>query len=934
MRIIQKLLFLWLQQGVYSRLFLPLLLMIIVSGSVRYHMLINAERNDAQQRAGIELRQAEHRLTPQLLALDCDAAAIARLLTQELAAASELGSLTWQACGSSFTRQQTAVVSKVPAWFLDFLAFRAVTLKKSSAQADGSLVSLSLSSSATTRLEQIWYRVKTQVIVSAWMVLFIYLLLILILRSNAKTLAQLARANLRFQHGEHSVRLHVGGTSEGRALASTFNHMATEIERLLATLRESQHKQSEQLHFTWELLTVLPIPIFFQDHHGICRGVNPAWVRMFGLSTQQVIGQPMREVATALMPLAAPHVVAELSLPGPGQDLAVLFYQAAYTNVDGQAAGHIGALVDISERKQIEADLAAEKERLDTTLDSIGDAVISTDQYGHILTLNRVAQQLTGWSQAEACGLPLSSVFELSEPLHGAQLALFLLHIGRQTANLDARNLALQSRSGKLLDIDYTAAPIRQSAGENSGCVLIFRDLSETRHLQRQISWQAGHDVLTGLANRSALHDELASAISEAQDQQHVLAVCLLDLDHFQAINEQYGHEFADQLLQAVALRLQHSVGHSNPLARLGGDEFVVLLKNQHDTAAIDSNLSALLRDLAQPYLIGQRQAHLTASIGVAVYPHDELSPDALLRYADQALYQAKISGRNKYHLFDARLDQEVRTRHDQLARIRSALRDGEFVLYFQPKVDMRQACVIGMEALLRWNHPERGLVGPLEFLPLIEQTELIIDIGLWVLRSALRQLSDWLAAGQTWVISVNIAARHFQSGDFLSSLRSILAEFPDIAPHYLEIEILESAAIDDIEYVREVMITCQQLGVRFALDDFGTGYSSLSYLKRLPANTLKIDQSFVRNMLEDRDDLALIGAIVGLAQAFKREVIAEGVETSAHGAALMQLGCDQAQGFGIARPMPAADVQQWAAHYVVPAQWQANVAVAAAAQA
>jgi EAL domain-containing protein (putative c-di-GMP-specific phosphodiesterase class I) len=288
-------------------------------------------------------------------------------------------------------------------------------------------------------------------------------------------------------------------------------------------------------------------------------------------------------------------------------------------------------------------------------------------------------------------------------------------------------------------------------------------------------------------------------------------------------------------------------------------------------------------------------------------------------------MFQAKQSGRNQFHLFDAQHDRQIRTHHNQRARINQALQDGEFRLYFQPKVNMLFGKVVGMEALLRWQHPEQGMVGPLHFLPMVEQTDLIIDIGEWVIHQALAQLRSLANGEQQWVVSVNIAARHFQRSDFLLRLSSILASYPEVSPSLLEIEILESAAIQDIQYVRDVMLGCQQLGVRFALDDFGTGYSSLSYLKRLPANTLKIDQSFVRDMLVDQEDLTLISAIIGLAKAFKLEVIAEGVESAEQGVALMQLGCNQAQGYGIARPMPANDVSAWANTYRMPPSWARN---------
>ena len=490
----------------------------------------------------------------------------------------------------------------------------------------------------------------------------------------------------------------------------------------------------------------------------------------------------------------------------------------------------------------------------------------------------------------------------------------------------------LINRNGQQHEIDFTASPIKRKDGSVIGCVLVFRDVSEKRLLIQRISWQAGHDQLTGLENRHLFTERFKLAIEQANADQYWLAVCLLDLDHFQTINEQYGQEVANKLLQNIAGRLKACIATANSgnyIARLGGDEFVALIQVQIGAADLEDKLTKLLTELSHPHQLEQKEIAITASIGVAIYPRDDLNPDILLRSADQAMYQAKLNGRNQFHVFDAQLDQQVRTHHNQRTRIRRALIDGELRLYYQPKVNMRKGEIIGMEALLRWQHPDKGIVGPLHFLPIVEHTDLIVDIGEWVIHQALEQLVLWYDAYPHWVLSVNIAARHFQHPDFLARLTSILADYPQVNPQSLEIEILESAAIQDIQHVREVIIACQELGVRFALDDFGTGYSSLSYLKRLPTNTLKIDQSFVRNMLEDQEDLALISAVIGLADAFKREVIAEGVETAEQGVSLMRLGCDYAQGYVIAHPMPAHTVESWVRTYRPASEWSLQAKLA-----
>ena len=935
MHILQKFLYSWLRPETYTRLFLSLLLLILAVSGLRYYLLLAAETADARQRSQTELRQLAHYLIPSISALSAhqDSAGIQQLLEQEIGSSPEIRQLRWQ--NQIATRTELASAMAAPSWFAQMINLRAEVATHQVRLAGGASGILHLQTTPVAAIDSIWRKVLTQLKISAAIVLTIFFLLSLILRSTTKNLQRLALATDSFKRGEHSVRMNVSGNTEAQALAITFNNMAQEVQTLLASLQHSQHEQSEQSHFTWQLLTALPIPIFFQDRQGICQGVNPAWEQMFGIAAVDMLGQPMQEILASTSPAIlrkpmpdADTQVQEIRMSAAaGRILDAIYYRATFTNFDGEPAGCIGALVDISERNQAQAALAAAKEQVETTLASIGDAVISTDVAGCILTLNKVAQQLTGWCREQAQGQNLAQVFALADTTGSLAMAEFVQHIFRNDGlphddTLQAGNQILVSRAGQQFEIDYTAAAIRQTGGGVIGCVLVFRDVSERRHLMQQISWQASHDVLTGLENRSSLAERLKEAIAQAQIQQRWLAVCLLDLDYFQAVNDKHGHQLADKLLQQVAHRLEASVGASNHVARLGGDEFVVLLQEQTDTAGIEQRLALLLAELSLPYEVEQLSITLSASIGVAIYTGDDANPDTLLRCADQAMYQAKQSGRNQFHLFDTQQDQQVRTHHSQRVRIRQALMDGEFRLYFQPKVNMPQGKVMGMEALLRWQHPEQGIVGPLHFLPLVEHTDLIIDIGEWVIHQALAQLRRWAANNEYWVVSVNIAARHFQRSDFLASLSSILASYPEVSPKLLEIEILESAAIQDIHYVREVMLGCQQLGVRFALDDFGTGYSSLSYLKRLPANTLKIDQSFVRDMLVDQEDLALISAIIGLAKAFKLEVIAEGVETTEHGVALMQLGCDQAQGYGIARPMPADTVSAWASSYAPPLAW------------
>ena len=427
---------------------------------------------------------------------------------------------------------------------------------------------------------------------------------------------------------------------------------------------------------------------------------------------------------------------------------------------------------------------------------------------------------------------------------------------------------------------------------------------------------------MTGLPNRTLLSDRLHMSIAQAQRNKHLLAVGLLDLDGFKQVNDKLGHAAGDQLLIEFSNRMRTELRQTDTLARLGGDEFVILL---NELGSIDECIEAMRRIIfstSQPYILNDEIARISASIGITIYPDDGADPDLLLRHADQAMYIAKQSGGNRYFMFDPQKDLAARAERSAIDRLGQALLQREFELHYQPKVDMRHGLVVGAEALIRWRHPEKGLVMPGNFLPGIEGTDLSIALGEWVIDQALRDLNDWLAQGIELSISINISPRHLQLPDFAQRLAGQISAYPDLPAHLIELEILETAALHDTEHVAEVIAACRRMGVSFALDDFGTGYSSLLYLKHLPANTLKIDQSFVRNMLHDQENLAIVKGVIGLAEAFNRTVIAEGVETIEHGDALLKLGCQLAQGYGIARPMPMQALAEWIANWKQPASW------------
>ena len=551
------------------------------------------------------------------------------------------------------------------------------------------------------------------------------------------------------------------------------------------------------------------------------------------------------------------------------------------------------------------------------------------DAQGRVIVWNEACERLTGMPAAEVIGTrehwrafydqPRPCLADLIVEGRVDEIGDFYLSSEERDGvafGAHAENWCVMPLHGRQLCLAVDAGPIRDDAGNIVAVVETLRDITDLKQTQQRLESMVNFDLLTGLPNRALLADRLHQALANAQRYSRILAVCFLDLDGFKPINDRHGHEIGDRFLIEVASRLTRTLRAGDTVARLGGDEFVLLICDLSDADELEAALARILRTVALPCSICGHDLDVSASIGVTIYPFDDSDPDTLLRHADQSMYQAKQLGRNRFHLFDREAASHTQSRNRQLDRLRQAIADGELRLHYQPKVNMRSGAVVGVEALVRWQHPELGLLAPGEFLPLAEHDLLIVDIGEWVLQAALTQMSAWTHAGLPLPVSVNIAAEHFQQPDFVARLHAILALHPDVSPELLELEIIESVAIADIGAVRTAMAACQENGVRFALDDFGTGYSSLSYLKRLPANTLKIDQSFVRDMLVDQEDHAIIEGVIGLAGIFRMDVIAEGVETVEHGLALMRLGCDLAQGYGIARPLPAERVDDWVRSY------------------
>jgi diguanylate cyclase (GGDEF)-like protein len=423
----------------------------------------------------------------------------------------------------------------------------------------------------------------------------------------------------------------------------------------------------------------------------------------------------------------------------------------------------------------------------------------------------------------------------------------------------------------------------------------------------------AHYDMLTGLPNRSLEADRLKQAMAQVKRIGGYIAVIYLDLDGFKEINDSYGHDIGDLILINVSKNMGHILRDEDTISRLGGDEFVVIIPDLNTKDKALNIAERLLEEAAKPFTIEDRMVSLSASAGITFYPQtDDVDGDQLIRQADLAMYQAKQAGKNRYHVFDTENDRVIRKQHETILGIEKALKNEEFILHYQPKINMRTKEVIGAEALIRWNHPIRGLLYPMEFLPLIENSVLATKIGEWVIDTALNQVAVWNSLGYKIPISVNVGATQLLKSDFVEQLKYLLKKHSTVDPKMLEIEILETSALEDIQMASKIIKECSKMKIYFSLDDFGTGYSSLSYLKRLPVTTLKIDQSFIRDILNDLDDRLIVIGIIGLAKAFGKNIIAEGVESEEIGSKLVALGCDFGQGYGISRPISSNDFLVW----------------------
>jgi diguanylate cyclase (GGDEF)-like protein/PAS domain S-box-containing protein len=524
-----------------------------------------------------------------------------------------------------------------------------------------------------------------------------------------------------------------------------------------------------------------------------------------------------------------------------------------------------------------------------------------------LVYVNRAFERVTGYSRSEVIG-------RNSRLLQGDD---------RDQPELDKiRHAIAEQRDGHAVLRNYRkdgslfwnklyVTPVRDP---RSGLVTHFvgvqHDITEVKRYQEELEHQANHDALTGLANRNLLKDRLQQSLALGHRYDRPFSLAFIDIDNFKLVNDSLGHGVGDRLLQIAGERLATCVREGDTVARLGGDEFVLLVTDQGSEESIYRVVQRIMSLISQPFVLDQREFKVTCSVGIASFPRDGDDPDTLLRNADTAMYRAKDLGRNTFQLYSSDMNANFGERLTLETDLWKALERGEFVLHYQPKVDLRSGDIIGMEALLRWRHPVNGLVPPGKFIPVAEESSLIVQIGKWVLREACSQNKAWQNAGLRLVpVAVNISARQLHDRDLVETVRSTLRS-TGLRAEYLEIELTESAVMLNIDETVNTLAALRGMDVRISLDDFGTGYSSLSYLKRFPVTGLKIDQSFVRDVVNDPDDAAIVRAIIAVAQELMLDVTAEGVETAEQAAFLKLHRCTEAQGYYFARPVPADEMR------------------------
>jgi diguanylate cyclase (GGDEF)-like protein/PAS domain S-box-containing protein len=764
--------------------------------------------------------------------------------------------------------------------------------------------------------------------------IFLFVLLMFVIatkgiqKSVLTPLKSLLQSTKNLELGKNSTNTSHHGSFELIDLQERFSLMAKtrlsvehQLRKSQISLQKSERRLSRHIENT-------PLGCISWDRNLICTEWNKSAEKIFGYSENEAIGNKAADL------ILLPELSNELgtffsqlleqnnsghntnkNLTKDGRTIICEWHNTPIIENDGSITGVSSLVQEVTQRKYLEDKLT----QAASVFSHAHEGMIITNSSGIITDVNKAFEAITGFKHNEVIGKKSSFLSNRQQsPLLYRQLWSSLKKKGYWSGEVWNKR-----KNNEIFPEQLTVSTIHDEQGIVKSYLAVFTDITEIKKHQSQLEHMAHYDGLTNLPNRILLADRLNQAISHSKRYNKNLALAFLDLDGFKEINDTHGHSLGDELLVLLSHRIQDVLRDCDTLSRFGGDEFVIILADLENPQDYKVALERILKAASKPFNVNDVLLKVSASIGVTFYPTDKVDPEQLIRHADQAMYIAKLKGKNCYHLFDIESEDAIKKHSKDIHDIAIALQQREFVLYYQPKVNMRTGDIIGAEALIRWQHPKQGLLPPLEFLPLIENHRLNIEIGEWVIDESLRQVAKWQKQGLNIPISVNIDALQLQQNDFPDRLATLLNEHPDVDPSVLQLEVLESSAFGDIMDVSQIMHNCVDLGVNFAIDDFGTGYSSLTYLRRLPADLIKIDQTFVRDMLIDPEDKAIVVGVVALATSFNSKVIAEGVETIEHGAALLEIGCELAQGYGIARPMPADEIPRWVTNWQPDTSWR-----------
>ena len=609
----------------------------------------------------------------------------------------------------------------------------------------------------------------------------------------------------------------------------------------------------------------------------------------------------------------------EKSVPILSQDemgyLAACFNNMTMRIKDEQAKLHLA-------NKELENELAFRKKAEDNLMlaasvfTSAKEGITITDKNANIIDVNEAFSQITGYQKHEVLGKN-PRILQSGRHTPDFYKAIWesLNSIGYWSGEIWNRH-----KNGSLIAEMLTISAVKNDEGEVLHYVALFADITPQKRHQQQLEFIAHYDSLTRLPNRILFADRLHQGMIQTQRREQILAVVYLDLDGFKEVNDTHGHDIGDRLLIILSERFKNVLREGDTIARLGGDEFVAILLDLDEKDDCLPLVNRLLDAAVTTAHADHLNLNVSASVGITFYPQGKnISEDEILRQADQAMYKAKQGGKNRYHIYNPETDEQTYGKHESRLRIAEALKNKEFELYYQPIVNLRTGEVINVEALIRWNHPEQGVLPPYHFLPTIEDSKLALTVEEWVIKEAIQQVAKWNAQGLNLNVSINISAHHLQHHGFIDELEATLKKHPDVSPKQIEFELQETSKLEDIKHIALLMQQCARMGIKFTLDDYGKGYSSLNYLKQLPIKSMKMDQSFIKDMLFDPGDFAIIKGILGLAHAFRREAVAKGVENQEYCALLMRLGCDVMQGFHISRPLQSTALVEWLK------DWQVN---------